>query len=91
MKEGKETKDQRGTNRPRNVTTPDLIANVAVAIAEDGRLTVRELAKAYNTSYHSIHNILKNDLGLSKKSARWVPKLLSEEQMQEREQVSQHG
>ena len=69
--------------------TPDLIAAVAAAVAEDGRITVRELAGAYNTSNHSIHSILKNDLGLSKKSARWVLKLLSEDQKQERVRVSQ--
>ena len=37
VKGGKETKDLRCTNRPRNVTSSDLIADVAIAIAEDGR------------------------------------------------------
>jgi hypothetical protein len=35
-------------------------------------------------SFGTIYNILHDDLGLVKKSARWVPKLLNEEQKQER-------
>jgi uncharacterized ferritin-like protein (DUF455 family) len=30
-----------------------------------------------------MHSILRDDLGLVKKSARWVPKLLNEDQKQE--------
>ena len=43
---------------------------------------------AYGVSNDTIHKILHDDLGLSKKSARWVPKLLSKEQMEERVRVS---
>lgn len=37
----------------------------------------------------TIHNILHDDLGLSKKSARWVPKLLSDGQKNEQVRISQ--
>ena len=36
----------------------------------------------------TIHRILHDDLGLVKKSARWVPKLLSQEQKEERVRTS---
>ncbi len=35
-------------------------------------------------SKNTIHHTLKEDLNLSKKSARWVPKLLTEEMKKER-------
>ena len=39
-------------------------------------------------SYGTIYNILHDDLGLEKLSARWVPKLLSQEQKQARVETS---
>ena len=36
------------------------------------------LAAYPDVSYETIHKILLEDFGLSKKSARWVPKLLSQ-------------
>ena len=54
---------------------------------KDGRVTIRKLAESHGVSNDTIHKILHDDLGLSKKSARWVPKLLSKEQMQERVRV----
>lgn len=89
VKEGKDAQDQRGHNTSKRVRTGGLVAAVAAAIAEDGRATVRELAQAHNTSFHTIHNILHDDLGLSKKSARWVPKLLSDAQKDERVRICQ--
>ena len=37
-----------------------------------------KLAAYPGVSYETIHKILLEDFGLSKKSARWVPKLLSQ-------------
>jgi len=48
---------------------------------------MRTLATAFGISKDTIHKILTEDLGLSKKSARWVAKLLSEKQKQERVQL----
>jgi histone-lysine N-methyltransferase SETMAR len=38
----------------------------------------------FGASYGTIRRILKEELGLTKKSARWVPKLLSNDQKQQR-------
>jgi hypothetical protein len=38
---------------------------------------------------NTIHSMLKEDLNLSKKSARWLPKLLTEEMKKERVQTSE--
>jgi histone-lysine N-methyltransferase SETMAR len=87
VKEGGDVKDQRGGSREKQ-RTAKLIADVAADVSNDGRITVRELADTYGLSTQTVHKILHDDLGLSKKSARWVPKLLSKEQMEERVRIS---
>jgi histone-lysine N-methyltransferase SETMAR len=57
---------------------------VAADIEADRRIGIKSLAFAHQTSYGTISNILHKDLGLVKKSARWVPKLLSLDQQQAR-------
>jgi histone-lysine N-methyltransferase SETMAR len=59
------------------------------AIEKDRRLSVRRLALAHGVSKNTIHNTLKEDLNLSKKLARWVPKLLTEEMKKERVRTSE--
>jgi hypothetical protein len=66
--------------------TANLIASVAVA--EDRRVSIQDLARAHGTSYGTISCILHSQLGLVKKSACWVPKLLSKEQKEERVRTS---
>jgi len=84
VKAGKNTKDQRHLNPKKTKRTAALIAAVAAAVHEDGRIGIQDLAMANEVSFGTIYNILHDDLGLVKKSARWVPKLLNEEQKQER-------
>jgi histone-lysine N-methyltransferase SETMAR len=89
VKKGKTTDDQRGVKTPKIAMTADLITSVSAAVAEDPRVTIQALAKAHGSSFGTISRILHSQLGLVKKSARWVPKLLSQEQMDERVRTSQ--
>jgi hypothetical protein len=66
----------------KNVRTPDLIASVAAAIKEDLRLSMETIATAHEVSEKTFFNILHQDLGLDKKAARQVPRLLNDEQKQ---------
>jgi plasmid maintenance system antidote protein VapI len=66
-------------NSRRKVRKPVFIANVTTDIKEDRRVMARKLALAYGVSKNTIHNILHKDLNLSKKSARLVPRLLTDE------------
>jgi hypothetical protein len=84
VKEGKNTADQRHSSAKKTKRTGDVLASIAAAIEDDQRITVRELAATHGLPIGTVHAILKEDLGLVKKSARWVPKLLSSEQMEER-------
>ena len=88
VKAGKNTEDQRPLNAKKTVRTDTLVAAVTADIEKDRRINIQDLASAHGTSFGTIYRIIHTDLGLVKKSARWVPKLLSEEQMAERVRTS---
>ncbi len=56
---------------------------VVANVNADCIFTCMDLVTAHGVSYGTMHNILHDELGLVKKLARWVPKLLSEEQKKE--------
>ena len=89
LKDGTYTQSQRGRYAMRWTRTGILIADITEAVREDGQLTVWELAHMYDVSVYTITTILHEDIRLSKKSARWVPKLLTNEQKCEWVQVCQ--
>jgi hypothetical protein len=76
------TDDQRNLSAQKIKRTADNVAAMATNIAENGRVTCKELASAHGVSNGIIYNILRDYLGLMKKSAKYLPKLLSEEQKQ---------
>jgi hypothetical protein len=61
----------------------DIATVVTADMKEDRRANCRDLVFDHGVSNGTIHNILWKDLGLVKKSARWVPKLLSQDQNQD--------
>ncbi len=56
-------------------------------IKTDRRLTVREIAELLDISVGSAHTILKDKLNMSRVCARWIPRLLTPEQKQNRVDV----
>ena len=87
VKAGENAYDQRSLSSQKTKRTASsvaAVAAVAAAIEEDRRFTVRSLVSVTGLSTMTIHRILKDDLGLVKKSARWVPKLLSDAQKKAR-------
>ena len=55
----------------------DFIKTVRAEVEADCRVTITELVERCQASRRTINLVLTVDLGLSKKSARWVPKMLS--------------
>jgi hypothetical protein len=88
-KEGKPTTDQRKLNVRSNVQKLAFITNVATDIKKHWRVTVRKLDPGHGVWRNTIHNTLHKALNLSKKSARWVPKLLIDEMKLERVRISE--
>ena len=84
VKDGKVTSDKRAQNPKKTKRTVENIEAVRVMVDKDHRVTIQEIAGELGLSCGTIFNILHDDLGLTKKAARWVPKLLSAEQKEER-------
>lgn len=70
---------------PKNAQNIELVRNL---VEEDRRITVNEIAKELDILFGSTFSILKEDLGLSKLSARWVPKALQQNQLNLRSDLS---
>ena len=66
--------------RPRTCTTPENIAAVRDLIESNRRLTVVEICHELGISYGSVQSIIKTKLQFQKILARWVPRLLSDQQ-----------
>lgn len=79
--------DAPGGNEP-TVVTDETINAVRDMIKADRRLKIREIAAELGISSERVHFILHEKLGLSKVCARWVPRLLTREQKEFREQQS---
>ena len=75
--------------RPHSVIDEGTIRQVEAAILEDRRTTVRQLAQGVKISVGSVEKIIHDHLHMRKVSARWVPRLLTPFQKQERVTCSQ--
>jgi hypothetical protein len=84
VKEGKVIEDQRRNNGRRKVISPNFIAEITAEVEVDQRITIRKLAAAHGVCMQTIQLTVHEDLDLSKKSARWVPKLLTSGHKEER-------
>jgi histone-lysine N-methyltransferase SETMAR len=70
--------------RPVEVLTPETINLIEQEALSDRRLKIREIAERLDLSKSTVHRALHDHLHMKKISARWVPKLLSAVQKQER-------
>lgn len=80
IREGQDAADNRGKIQARRVRNADFIEAVRLEVEADRRITITILADRFQVSRRTINLVLNDDLGLSKKSARWVPKLLLQPQ-----------
>ena len=81
LKEGRDMANQifRG-GLVRFVRTNSNVNRVKAIIEADRRLSVTQIMAETKLTRTTIHNILTKDLGLVKRCARWIPKILNEEQ-----------
>lgn len=76
--------DEEREGRPRRSTDQQCVAAVQAALVEDPRLTIERLEETLKIDATSIWRILHDDLGFTKKAAKWVPKMLTAEQKEQR-------
>ena len=65
-----------------------MVKKIHKMVLDDRRLKVLELADMVGISKSAVHRILTENLDMRKLCARWVPRLLTMEQKQRREDVS---
>ena len=70
--------------RPNFVVTEDSVCQVKTLVLEDRRVTVKQLAAITKMSVGSIETILHDHLQMSKVSVRWVLRLLTPNQKEQR-------
>ena len=81
FKHGRESlKDNDRCGAPVTVKTPEKISEVLAMVMKDRRFTVRHIGETLGLTSTTVYEILKNDLQMTKVSARWVPRLLTPEQ-----------
>ena len=69
-------------------TTERVRSGIEEAPNEDRRKTIDEVADHVEVSHGTVNYIITNDLKMTKVSARWVPRLSSEQHMSVRVQTA---
>ncbi|GFX02738.1 protein GVQW3 [Trichonephila clavipes] len=72
------------SGRPSTSRNEDKIAQVKAVVRSDRRLTVREIAQECHISVGSCDETLRKDLNMRRVSAKFVPRLLTEDQQFQR-------
>ncbi len=70
--------DQPRCGRPN--TTSVKTDEIKVLLDSDRRLTLRDISLKVGLGTASVHSIIANELGMRKVCARWIPRLLTDEQ-----------
>jgi hypothetical protein len=81
FKDGRTSVDvDESSGRPSTSTTPKNIAEVREAIPADRRQTIHDVCEIVGLSYGIVQRILADNLNMRRISARYVPRLLSDDQ-----------
>jgi hypothetical protein len=81
FKDGRASADNdERSGRPSTSTTPESIAKVREAILTDRRRTNHDVCEIIGLSYGTVQRILADSLNMSGISAKFVPRLLSDDQ-----------
>lgn len=84
----KDVEDQKRSGRPKTPNTRRLTKVIDDMVKEDGRLTIREICDRTGGTVGTVSRILHDELDLTKLSARWIPRVLTENMKQDREIMS---
>ena len=86
FEEGREslTDDER-SGRPGTLTSSDVTV-IQELLNKDRRITLRELAVRTDCSYGKVFNIVHEQLNMRRISARWIPKMITDDQKQMRKE-----
>ena len=83
--------DDNRPGRPISVTDEQNVLKVQEIVRSDRRLKLRQIAHDMGISKSSVYKILKENLGMRKICARWVPRLLTDANKQKRVQFCEEN
>ena len=90
FKRGRDSlEDDPRPGRPADVISQEMIDRVERHVLKNRRIRVAELASECDISNRSVYTIIHEHLGMSKVSARWVPRNLNMQDRQQRMESSQ--
>ena len=85
FQEGREeVRDEERSGRERDVRTPDLVDKIRKFWDEDRRVSLLTVAAQFGVGEATVHRIVHEDLNMRKVCAKFVPRLLSDEQKERR-------
>jgi len=87
LKQVESTEDDQRVGRPKSSETEESIQTVKEKILSDRRLIIREIASDVGLAFGTVRSILTEDLGMGRVSAKFIPKLRTDEQSDSRVQV----
>ena len=79
--------DEPCSGRPCTSKTDENVTKVRDLVRSDRRLTVRMISGVLNLNRQTVHEILTSELGIQKICAKLVPKILTNEQKENRRNV----
>jgi len=74
--------DESRSGRPSSSRNDENIAKIREKLNEDRHYTIDELSEVTAVSWSSVQRILSQDLGMRRVAAKFVPRLLTEDQRQ---------
>ncbi|XP_072042946.1 histone-lysine N-methyltransferase SETMAR-like [Amphiura filiformis] len=81
FKRGRESlEDDPRSGSTRSSTTSDQVDAIRRIVLKDRHLTTQQIANKMRISYGSVKSVLNDTLGMSKLSARWVPRIRTPDQ-----------
>ena len=79
-RERESIEDDARSGRPKDATTDENVEIVHNLVMCDRRRDLRSIASEVGISFGAVQTILTDILGMSKVSARWVPRILTDDQ-----------
>ena len=79
--------DNEHTGRPTSCTTLETVAQIQELICQDRRRTIRDIAEEVEVGYGTCQRVLTEELGMHHVAAKFVPRILTADQKQQRVNV----